>query len=942
MAWIGVITNNGNDLLTRWVEGKKLTITRAAAGQGRVEQTAMIAQSALVNEKQAASIISNTPADKGQRLKLQVTAQTGAGYSLNQFGVWARLEDEDEKMIALFQTDTDIGVEIPSKDSMPDFAYTFYGLLAFSNQGTLTVNIDAAAVVTEETMGQAIAGAMEEHNGDEEAHKALFDKKADLSESGKMGVEQLPVGTASGVAGLDGNGKVPVEQLPVGTPHGLAELDETGKVPSSQLPGYVDDVVDGYYHEGSFYTDQGHEHKITPEGGKIYVDVESNITYRWSGTVYVAIGSDLALGETSSTAYRGDRGKAAYDHSQVKTGNPHNTKAYDIGYTDNKELGAANLQGAMDAAAQKAIDAQKAADAALKAITELAHTIDAIPSQNGSLTYTGSQQSPSWNSYNPETLTLGGQTSGTNAGEYKATFTPKEGYTWAGGGNEAKTVTWRIGRAAIAAVPTQSGSLTYTGQAQNPTWNGYDADKLTIGGEQSATNAGSHTVTFTPTANYQWNDGGTGAKEAVWNIGRATISTVPSQTGTLTYTGSAQSPQWANYDSGKMTLGGATQGTNAGTYQAAFTPTSNYCWSGGGTGAKNVNWVIGKAAGSLSLAPQSLTLTNATKTGSITVTRAGDGAITAQSNATGVATVSVSGNTVTVTGVAFGTATITVKVAAGTNHNAPADKTCTVKVNIFNTTLNSNTWADIKAASDAGNAASVWSVGDTKTITINGTVQGFTFSNLSIAAFIIGFNHNSSREGSNRIHFQIGKISNKLVGLCDRNYGSYVSSGFCMNTERTNRGGWSNSYMRKTVLGNSGAPSSPPTNSLLAALPADLRAVMKSVSKYSDNNGGGYDTASYVTATTDWLFLLAEFEYHGSRRRYANSAEQNYQKQYDYYKAGNSKVHYRHDSTGTAVAAWTRSANVGNGGSFCLVNEDGTTAGINADYSWALAPGFVV
>ena len=148
--------------------------------------------------------------------------------------------------------------------------------------------------------------------------------------------------------------------------------------------------------------------------------------------------------------------------------------------------------------------------------------------------------------------------------------------------------------------------------------------------------------------------------------------------------------------------------------------------------------------------------------------------------------------------------------------------------------------------------------------------------------------------------------------------------------------------MRKTVLGNSGAPSSPPANSLLAALPADLRAAMKSVSKYSDNTGGGYDTASYVTATTDWLFLLAEFEYHGSRRRYANSAEQNYQKQYDYYKAGNSKAHYRHDSTGTAVAAWTRSANVGSGGSFCLVNEDGTTAGINADYSWALAPGFVV
>lgn len=287
---------------------------------------------------------------------------------------------------------------------------------------------------------------------------------------------------------------------------------------------------------------------------------------------------------------------------------------------------------------------------------------------------------------------------------------------------------------------------------------------------------------------------------------------------------------------------------------------------------------------------------------------------------------------------AAGNTTITFSYTEG---GVTKTTTQAITVTTINTTLNSNSWATIKAVSDAGKGDNYWDMGDTKTITINGTVQGFTFSNLSIAVFILGFNHNSSREGSNRIHFQIGKIANKLVGLCDSNYGNCVSSGFCMNTEQTNRGGWSDSHMRKTVLGNSGAPSSSPANSLLAALPADLRAAMKSVSKYSNNTGGGYDTASYVRATTDWLFLLAEFEYHGSQR-YANSAEQNYQKQYDYYKAGNRKVHYRHDSTGTAVAAWTRSANVGSGGSFCLVNEDGTTAGINADYSWALAPGFVV
>ena len=72
--------------------------------------------------------------------------------------------------------------------------------------------------------------------------------------------------------------------------------------------------------------------------------------------------------------------------------------------------------------------------------------------------------------------------------------------------------------------------------------------------------------------------------------------------------------------------------------------------------------------------------------------------------------------------------------------------------------------------------------------------------------------------------------------------------------------------MRKTVLGsNSASATSPTANTLLAALPADLRAVMKPATKYSDNTGGGSDTASYVTSTTDLLPLLSEFEYHGAR-----------------------------------------------------------------------------
>lgn len=270
----------------------------------------------------------------------------------------------------------------------------------------------------------------------------------------------------------------------------------------------------------------------------------------------------------------------------------------------------------------------------------------------------------------------------------------------------------------------------------------------------------------------------------------------------------------------------------------------------------------------------------------------------------------------------------------GETHEAPV---------MVDPVLNNNSWETISKVSQMGLAAQYWAVGDTKTITINGAVGNTTFYNLSVDAFILGFNHNSSREGANRIHFKIGKISGVHIALCDSNYGSSGSSAsyFQMNASNTNSGGWNGSSMRKTLLGNSGTPISPPSNSLLAALPPDLRAVMKAVTKYSDNTGGGSDTASYVTSTTDYLFLLSEFEYHGART-YANSAEKNYQAQYDYYKAGNSKIHYKHNATGTAAFAWCRSVISSASARFCRVATDGGANTGNAYYSYGVAPGFCV
>ena len=275
--------------------------------------------------------------------------------------------------------------------------------------------------------------------------------------------------------------------------------------------------------------------------------------------------------------------------------------------------------------------------------------------------------------------------------------------------------------------------------------------------------------------------------------------------------------------------------------------------------------------------------------------------------------------------------------------NATEYKDYTLKLDYVNPVLDKNEWKVIKKVADADKGANYWAVGDTKRITLNGKVGATTISNLKVDAFIIGFNHNSGKEGSNRIHFLLGKIGGKFVGLVDSYYdpsGYATTSGaFTMNTSDTNSGGWAKTQMRSTVLGAASDPTNPTANTLLAALPADLRAVMKSVTKYTDNTGSGSNSASAVTATTDYLWLLAEFEVFGSRT-YANSSEPSSQAQYEYFKAGNSKIAYKHSAAETAAAWRLRSPNYNNNNNFCAVDSGGGANNYNANRSLALVPGF--
>lgn len=248
----------------------------------------------------------------------------------------------------------------------------------------------------------------------------------------------------------------------------------------------------------------------------------------------------------------------------------------------------------------------------------------------------------------------------------------------------------------------------------------------------------------------------------------------------------------------------------------------------------------------------------------------------------------------------------------------------------------------IKGVSDASQGANYWAIGDRKAVTLNGTVGNFTFSSVATYAFIIGFNHNSSYEGSNRIHFQFGKTA--LTGgadVCfiDSKYGSNVSATgyFSMNSSNTNVGGWSSSQMR-SLLGTSLSSYS---GKFIGALPSDLRAVLKSVSKYTDNAGNSSTSAANVTATTDYLFLLAEFEVFGTIAR-ANTNESAKQAQYAYYSAGNSKIKYKHTDTATAAGWWLRSPRSGNATYFVFVDTDGSVNGSYAYSSIGVAPGFCV
>lgn len=226
--------------------------------------------------------------------------------------------DANGKPVAMTHT---VDADVPSGAVFTDTTYT---------QGT-GITIDSNNVIS--TDGEANVQA--DWNEADSTDDAFIQNKPTL---GTASAKDFTTTIASGDADLITSGAVytgldaKVDKTSIGSANGVAELDSTGKIPSSQLPSFVDDVVEGYLHtDGKFYEEAAHTTEITGESSKIYVDLTDNLTYRWSGSAFVEISESIALGETSSTAYRGDRGKEAYDHSQIVSGNPHNVTATEVG-----------------------------------------------------------------------------------------------------------------------------------------------------------------------------------------------------------------------------------------------------------------------------------------------------------------------------------------------------------------------------------------------------------------------------------------------------------------------------------------------------------------------------------------------------------------------------------------------------------------------------------
>lgn len=403
----------------------------------------------------------------------------------------------------------------------------------------------------------------------------------------------------------------------------------------------------------------------------------------------------------------------------------------------------------------------------------------------------------------------------------------------------------------------------------------------------------------------------------------------PTWKSNLTYTGSAQSVSsasyWNNYNTSYMTIGGTTSATNAGTYIATFTPRSNYRWADGTTTAINVNWTINKATGSLSVNPTTVAINgnNYSSGVAVTITRAGDGAISYSPTSISGLTLSLNGNTLTIKGngsTAVSAKTITISVAAGTNHTAPANKTITVSAeywswgadggtvdaawfNGLKNYLASNSGSSIRTS----NGGSI--LGTTKSVTLSSAVLGTTTHLIRV----IGVD----QDANNTVTFQTKN--------CLSQYTTFGSNAV-----------WIGSTARSLC------------QNYYNAFPG--KAAIKTIKKGTCPNYG--DRNQNVTYNDETVFLLSEREFGLDTYSPLSTANSTTSKAectqgknfaYSYYTSNATRIMYLGDtSTSSYGYPWERSRYYNNSTYVCRVSYDGSANFNYYNGSDGLAPAFII
>ena len=403
----------------------------------------------------------------------------------------------------------------------------------------------------------------------------------------------------------------------------------------------------------------------------------------------------------------------------------------------------------------------------------------------------------------------------------------------------------------------------------------------------------------------------------------------PTWKSNLTYTGSAQSVSsasyWNNYNTSYMTIGGTTSATNAGTYIATFTPGGNYRWADGTITAVNVNWTINKATGSLSVNPTTVAINgnNYSSGVAVTITRAGDGAISYSPTSISGLTLSLSGNTLTIKGngsTAVSAKIITINVAAGTNYTAPSSKTITVSAEYWSWgadggTVDAAWFAGLKnyLASHSGASIKTTSggaiLGTTKSVTLSSAVLRTTTHLIRV----IGVD----QDANNTVTFQTKN--------CLSQYTTFGSNA-----------AWIGSTARSLC------------QNYYNAFPG--KAAIKTVSKGTCPNYGSRNQD--VTYNNETVFLLSEREFgldsysplataNSTTSRAECTNGKNFA--YSYYTSNATRVMYLGDtSTSSYGYPWERSRHYNGSGSVCDVNGGGGASYDSYNNGYGLAPAFVI